>query len=105
CAAVAAMVPALTALLDRVETKVRQARRRQGLQTGLAVLPLCLALGLLAATAVAVILPLMGVSIPEFVLPVAGLVLALVAAAAWAMSRRPDRTGAALALDRAFGLE
>jgi hypothetical protein len=99
------MVPALTPLLERVETKVRQARRRQGLQTGIAVLPLCLALGLLAATVAALLFPFLGVSMPEFVLPVAGLVLALVAAAAWAMSRRPDRTGAALALDRAFGLE
>src|SRR5437588_7106757 len=99
------MVPALTPLLERVETKVRQARRRRGLQTGLAVLPLCLTVALLVATGFAVALPLMGVSLPAPALPVAGFLLAHAVAGLWSWSRRPDRTGAALALDRAFGLQ
>jgi hypothetical protein len=99
------MVPALTPLLERVETKVRQARRRQGLQAGVTVLPLSLTAGFLAATVAAIALALMGITLPELALPLGGLVLGLIIAGVWSWVKQPDRTGAALALDKAFGLQ
>jgi myosin heavy subunit len=99
------MVPALTTLLEQVETKVRQTRRRQILQQALVVLPLCLTMGFLVGVLAAILFPLLGVTVPAWSLGTAALALGLTAALVWAVGKRPSAMGAALALDRAFGLQ
>lgn len=99
------MVPALTSLLERVETKVRQTQRRQSLQLALGVLPACLTASLLLGTLAAIVLPLAGLTVSAFDIGLAAFGLGVLAALGWSFIKRLNHTGAALALDKAFGLQ
>jgi hypothetical protein len=99
------MVPALTPLLERIDTKVRQTQRRRGLQTALGVLPVCLTASFLLGTLAAIVLALTGLTVPPLAIGLIALAIGVLAAWAWAFIKRLNHTGAALALDKAFGLQ
>lgn len=101
------MVPALTTLLYELQGKVKQTHRRQGLQLAIHSLPLCLAWAFLAGLLIAWALPLLRWTWPGWELMVGATTLVTGVASAFLLAalRRPPQQQAALALDRAFGLD
>ena len=101
------MVPALTTLLQQIDRKVHQTRRRQGWQQMLLALPYCLSGACLLALCVVVALNMAGLSLAGWEWPIVGgaVAFALVVAGIYAWMKRPSKQFAALALDQAFGLD
>ncbi|HMP16635.1 MAG TPA: hypothetical protein PKD72_06415 [Gemmatales bacterium] len=101
------MLPALATLLREIEFKVQQTQRRKAMQVFLHYLPICLALALLLGITLALLIPVLGSSWPNWEIHVVvgtGL-LGLLGAALVAWFLMPERQQAALAMDRAFDLK
>src|SRR5262245_31222670 len=92
-------------LLQQIETKVRQTRRRQIAQQAIAVFPFLLAGALLLAYLWALVQPWLALSVPSWAPAAVAAGLALVATAVWVRLKVPSSVNAALSLDRAFDLK
>lgn len=92
-------------LLRRIHSLVLRARRRQAMQLALAWLPCCLAIALLLLTTWFALEPQLPVRLLPWVAPAAAVTITFLGTALAVWLRMPSRLNAALALDRAFGLQ